>query len=57
MQRHMHGLGGERDRALLFVGFFGALRRSEIAKNYRTLNSAEEDWLCTYGRARRIRNA
>lgn len=32
MQRHMHGLAGERDRALLLVGFFGALRRSEIAK-------------------------
>ena len=32
MQRHMQGLTGLRDRALLLVGFFGALRRSEIAK-------------------------
>lgn len=32
MQRHMQGLAGQRDRALLLVGFFGALRRSEIAK-------------------------
>jgi len=32
MQRHMHGLAGGRDRALLLVGFFAALRRSELAK-------------------------
>jgi integrase len=32
MQRHMKGLSGQRDRALLLVGFFGAMRRSEIAK-------------------------
>jgi integrase len=32
MQRHMQGLSGERDRALVLVGFFGAMRRSEIAK-------------------------
>jgi integrase len=32
MQRHMQGLSGQPDKALLLVGFFGATRRSEIAK-------------------------
>ena len=43
MQRHMHGVAGERDRALLLIGFSGALRRSEIAQlDWETLNSPEE---------------
>ena len=52
------GLRGPRDRALLLVGFAGALRRSElVGLDVDDLERIRVAWCCTSGAARRIRPA